>query len=53
MGDGHMDSQRITTIPVTIVCRSIKGMFLKFRSYHNFANLLSKLSESAFYKENK
>ena len=29
----------------------VKGRFLKFRSYHNFANLFSKLSESTFYKE--
>ena len=29
----------------------IKGRFLKFRMYHNIANLFSKLSESTFYKE--
>ena len=29
----------------------IKGMFLKFRRYHNFANLFSKFSETTFYKE--
>ena len=28
-----------------------KGRFLEFRRYHNFANLFSKLSESAFSKE--
>ena len=28
----------------------IKGWFLEFRRYHNFANLFSKLSESTFYK---
>ena len=27
----------------------LKGRFLDFRRYHNFANLLSKLSESTFY----
>ena len=31
--------------------RFIKGRFLEFRRYHNFANLNSKLSESTFYKE--
>ena len=29
----------------------LKGRFLKFGRYHNFANLFSKLSESTFYKE--
>ena len=29
----------------------IKGRFLTFRRYHNFANLFSKLSETTFYKE--
>ena len=29
----------------------LKGRFLKFRKYHNFANLFSKLSETSFYKE--
>ena len=29
----------------------ITGRFLKFRRYHNFANLFSKLSETTFYKE--
>ena len=29
----------------------LKGRFLKFRMYHNFANLFSKLLESTFYKE--
>ena len=29
----------------------IKGRFLKFRRYRNFANLFSKLSETNFYKE--
>ena len=28
-----------------------KGRFLKFRRYHNFANLFSKLSETTIYKE--
>ena len=28
-----------------------KGRFLKFRRYHIFANLFSKLSETTFYKE--
>ena len=28
----------------------VKGRFLKFRRYHNFANLFSKLSETTFYK---
>ena len=28
-----------------------KGMFLKFRMYHNFAYLLYILSENSFYKE--
>ena len=27
-----------------------KGRFLKFRRYHNFANLFSKLLESTFHK---
>ena len=31
--------------------QSIKGRCLKFRRYHNFANLVSKLSETTFYKE--
>ena len=30
---------------------SFKGRFLKFRRYHNFANLFSKLLETTFYKE--
>ena len=30
---------------------SIKGRFLEFQRYHNFANLFSKLSESTIYKE--
>ena len=30
---------------------SFKGRFLKFRRYHNFANLFSELSETTFYKE--
>ena len=29
----------------------LKGRFLKFRIYHNFASLFSKLSESTFYEE--
>ena len=29
----------------------LKGRFLYFRMYHNFANLFFKLSESTFYKE--
>ena len=29
----------------------LKGRFLKFRRYHNFANIFSKLSETTFYKE--
>ena len=29
----------------------LKGRFLKFGRYHNFANLFSKLSETTFYKE--
>ena len=28
-----------------------KGWFLKFRRYHNFANLFSKFSENTCYKE--
>ena len=28
-----------------------KGRFLKFRLYHNFANLFYKLSASTFYKQ--
>ena len=28
-----------------------KGRFLKFRRYHNFANLFSKLSKTTLYKE--
>ena len=28
-----------------------KGRFLRFRMYHNLADLFSKLSESTFYKE--
>ena len=28
-----------------------KGRFLEFRTYHNFSNLFSKLSEGTFYKE--
>ena len=31
--------------------RVVKGRFLKFRRYHNFANLFSELLESTFYKE--
>ena len=30
---------------------SFKGRFLEFRMYHKFANLVSKLLESTFYKE--
>ena len=30
---------------------NLKGRFLKFRRYHNFANLFSKLSETTFYEE--
>ena len=30
---------------------AFKGRFLEFQRGHNFANLLSKLSESTFYKE--
>ena len=29
----------------------VKGRFLKFRRYHNFANLFSKFSETTCYKE--
>ena len=29
----------------------IKGRFLEFRRFHNFANLFSELSESTFYRE--
>ena len=29
----------------------IKGRFLEFQMYHDFASLFSKLSESTFYKE--
>ena len=29
----------------------IKGRFLKFRMYHDFANVFSKLSESIFYNK--
>ena len=29
----------------------LKGRFLEFRMYHNFANLFSKFSESTLYKE--
>ena len=29
----------------------LKGRFLEFRRYHDFANLFSKLTESTFYKE--
>ena len=29
----------------------LKGRFLRFRMYHNFAYLFYKLSESSFYKE--
>ena len=29
----------------------LKGRFLLFQVYHNFANLFSKLSESTLYKE--
>ena len=29
----------------------IKGRFLEFRRFHNFANLFSNLSESKIYKE--
>ena len=29
----------------------VKGRFLEFRRYHNFANLFSKLSESILYKK--
>ena len=31
--------------------KTLKGRFLKFRRYQNFANLFSKLSETTFYKE--
>ena len=31
--------------------RTFKGRVLKFRRYHNFANLFSKLSETTFYTE--
>ena len=30
---------------------SFKDRFLEFRMYHKFANLVSKLLESTFYKE--
>ena len=30
---------------------TLKGRFLMFRRYHNFANLFFELSESTFYKE--
>ena len=29
----------------------LKGRYLEFRRYHNFANLFSKLSESTFHLE--
>ena len=29
----------------------VKGRFLKFRRYHNFAIFFSKLSETTFYEE--
>ena len=34
-----------------IMNRFVKGRFLKFQRYHNFANLFSKFSESTLYKE--
>ena len=30
---------------------NVKGRFLEFQRYNNFANLFSKLSESTFYKK--
>ena len=30
---------------------AVKGRFLKFRRYHNFANLFSESSETTLYKE--
>ena len=30
---------------------NLKGRFLRFRMYHNLADLFSNLSESTFYKE--
>ena len=45
-------SRRCVPIGVTICSyTSFKGRFLEFQRYHNFANLLSKLSENTFYKE--
>ena len=35
------------------VLNYLKGRFLKFRRYYNFANLSSELLESTFYKRNK
>ena len=34
-----------------VALQRFKGRFLKFRIYHKFANLFSKLSETTFYKE--
>ena len=36
-----------------VVLFFFKGRSLKFRRYHNFANLFSKLSESTFSQRNK
>ena len=32
-------------------CKVLKGRFLEFQMYHNFANLFSELLKSTFYKE--
>ena len=40
-------------LPHESVLSYLKGRFLKFRRYYNFANLSSELLESTFYKRNK
>ena len=42
---------KILKIHIHVLPCAIKGRFLEFRMYHNFANLFLKLSESTFYKE--
>ena len=36
---------------VTFMFGPFKGRFLKFRRYHSFANLFSKLSETTVYQD--
>ena len=40
-----------STVPHIFLINNIKGRFLRFRMYHNLADLFSKLSESTFNKE--